>query len=622
LQCAIDGRIAMMSRNFIHIYSPKLKLADVYNASWIQLQPKVLPSNFCLDRALPFNEQVRATPNNETRIVFKKMQWIPSIRKDLDPVVLLCSLNDGSLLAFKRHLNNTEQDKIELSNSTNDQIVMKDYVCIYEHDKDCPDPILTKSHRIDTFEVIDRMNEENRVFLVTVCGIEVVIWEVEAQSATSNKMMLRMIRKFSFGDHLEQTYILAMSPLITCLGIMLPSDDSRSCHVVCGFRHGTIGLLHGDWSIPHQFSLNNIDQKEFRYKVIDNMVVTSNTILLCSHNNVIAMNIENSKLNSLWQAALHDSPITSLLAKYCRQTNSLILTSSSLSGEIKYWKAQHQSLMPIDSMSIEQAQHGIYGLSEDPIGCLTFYSYCSPRVLENTREVQLNYALGTEQTKFSFLPNRHLQREWIVSPTSVAAFLLRAMQDMMLNTMKPVTFLGLAVVDTMELLKRNFRKLPIKPLPPAIREVQIALENGEEIQSKKKRKSTGAGNDESSEEEYLSDDNEATPQKSSGKNGGDEKGKSGGSNDGGGGAGMNMLVERLRDYLDPDPLTLTIIGIDFMLDGFMISSPCLMHAETLTSMELTDRLVFIKDNSTKENLKKEFMQIESGQTQLFLHYLP
>ncbi len=620
IQCGLDGRIAMMSRNFVHIYEPHLQFMQTFTTSWVRLQSKLLTVSFQYP-ASNIQDMSKLAPFNESRISFKKIRWIPNVVNGLDPLLLLCLLNDGSFLAFMRG-DPALEETVELSNCANDHIVMKNYTLVYDFDRDYS---AAAANRINTFEIIEKQG--GGLTLATSSGLDILLWRVTENTSTSksNIIDLTMHSKFTFGN-ICNNYVLTVPVIVSSIATM--AIDETTCYVIGILRHGCVVLLKSIWSLEGSFSLIELDRVEFRFKVLDYAVAVAGTILVATHTHVIALDIMHDKMVPLWESQFHSSQITCLMAKKCSSSRALLITSSSLNGEIKYWKATDNTIIAVDAQLCEHAQHGVYGLADDPLNCLTIYSYCAPKVLENTREVQLNYSLGYEQTKLSFIFNRHLQRDWIMSPVTVATYLMQTLLEVV--NFKAMTFLGLSILDSMETLKRNFRKLPIKPLPPMIREVQVALESGLELPIKKKKKSnTGKQpkdvniediedeeDDEFSEDDYCSDDYEkvSSSQRRSSKSARSGKScRNNGPSDGGG-AGMTLLLDRLREYVDPDPITLSILGLNIVIDASLISTACLRHniSPIDNNRALEDRLAYFKDSASREELIEAFFVVEEG----------
>ena len=103
---ANDGRIAVLTRNAIHIYEPTYQYNSFFSINWIILN-LVIPSQS--QGGTDYVQQIIHSPQNEARLYLSQVLWISNIIPNGEPNLLMLLLNDGQVFIFERCFMNKEE---------------------------------------------------------------------------------------------------------------------------------------------------------------------------------------------------------------------------------------------------------------------------------------------------------------------------------------------------------------------------------------------------------------------------------------------------------------------------------------------------------------------------------
>lgn len=557
LSVASDGRLALLSRHCLHIYEPQFVYTAFYKVSWIVLNPALSSK---VTASTDYSQQVAEAAMNESRLFLAQSLWLPGLLRDGEPHLLLLLLSDGNILIFRRAF--AHQEDYLLSNGL-DKIRMMNYSLLFDLHKEQPHA----SDRCLRLAICNHKHTDNqmRVLLFGVTASrELLLWELRATHDRRSVVFVQLKR-----------YCLTVAnehPINSSASTILTHLHEEHVEVLVSFRQGVLWRLVLDLQLLATQSSSLLPLPD--ELPVDKMLYSPPFLMLSSNEALYRINVPmfDGNVELVSEHGLEVSVVSHMTDwQGCEQH----VLSAALDGVIKEYPGTDANTY-LDS----KAKHGIYGLAEDSFGLLCFYSYCAPAILSNSREVQLNNSLTKHRTVLTWKLNPSIDLTLMVSNLDFTQFILRMLMQREEDSSRSLAYLPMWLLSLMDAAKSNFRKVAMKTLPEQIKLAQDVSDSIEETPKKGKRtrrkssseaKALDCSSDSEGEEEATvdmssdsSDSERDAPTSSSKKGTANKKTPKNRRtfserNDEQGGFGLTFIYEKLKDFMDPNPVELAYI---------------------------------------------------------------
>lgn len=437
-----EGLIAVMAKDSVTIYYPSFQPFSLYSGRWIALVKKDTEELHNMTNTKNDNYDFSSLGNwlmnnisDENSLNFKAISWHENLFYADRSSFLSITLTDNSLFLLKRDLS-TKGDFDVFTNKPeefelNGLKLLLNISGTYEEWVESNNFLNSRifSYDFEYGKITQNSKEFNEMFLV-LGGFNMITFWLIKEDIHNDNYPFEMIFLGKF--NLSQTVM--ENKKITTIKFQKPKENEILTEILTlntylGLNNGVLVKLVVSFNKNNQIQdINLLWEKKITNTQIDKIIVKNNSLIVLSNGQMCVVPLTSfDEINSrITWCNLHNREFSgiselSLLEKNMENSKITGLITSPQNGLIKLWRIdardnQTESTEEIISQlnyKLNEKPEEIYGLATDPLGLFIIYMGRAEILQDNSREFQINPALGRPRNILTWETSPILDSLWV-----------------------------------------------------------------------------------------------------------------------------------------------------------------------------------------------------------------